>query len=151
MSFADLPVSVLFLLFLFIFTLVGSYPAWKKGLAKIRKILKSLDSPRNLDAGIFKTRQAARPDEWQASGARLNSYETLVFRHLVQSKGLSRKQLAADLHLAPASIKKTLLSLNRRGFVQVAVTYLLGVRFSLTEKGRTYAAEQDVAPSIHVS
>lgn len=148
MSFADLPVSVLFLLFLFIFTLVRSYPAWMKAVVKIRQILKSLGSPHNLDAGMSKTRQAARPDHWQAPGVRLNSYENLVFRRLAQSKGLSRKQLAADLHLAPASIKKTLLSLNRRGFVQVAVTHLLGVRFSLTEKGRTYAVEKDVVPSI---
>ena len=151
MSFADLPVSVLFLLFLFIFTLVGSYPAWKKGLIKIRQILKSLEPPHKLDAGMFKTVQAARPDDWQAPGVQLNSYENLVFRRLAQGKGISRKQLGADLHLSPASINKTLLSLNRRGFVQVAVTHLLGVRFSLTERGRSYAVAQDVVPSIYVS
>ncbi len=151
MPFADLPLSVLFLFFLLLFMLIGLYPAWKKGVVKIRQILKSLEPPHKVATEMFKTDQAARPSVCQTPTVQLNSYETLVFRRLAQSEGFSRKQLAADLHLAPASIQQTLQSLNRRGLVQVVMTQLLGIRFSLSEKGRIYAVEQDLAPSIHVS
>jgi hypothetical protein len=150
MPLADLPLSLLFLLFLLIFVLIGLYPAWKKSAARIRQILKSLESSPKVDAGTFRTVQTARHSGRRTLSGPLNSYEVLVFRRLARSEreGCSRKQLGADLHLMPANIKQALQSLSRRGLVEFAVTQLLGIRFYLSEKGRIYAIKQDIIPTI---
>ena len=149
MLLTDLPQSVLFLLFLLISLVIGNYPAWKKGAAKLRQLLERRKPSQKLDARPFKKVQPQRPSVSQASGGQLNSYEALVFGRLAQgeSKGLSRRQLSADLHLGGVNIKKTLLTLDRRGLVRVTVTPLLSIRFSLSEKGRKYSLELGIVPN----
>ena len=150
MPLTDLPMSSLFLLFLLIFLVLGNYPAWKKGAVKLRQFLENRKPSKKLDPKLFKTVSRQRSSEPQASGRQLNSYETLVFRRLAQTepKGLSRRQLSADLHLGGANIKEALSSLGRRGLIMVSVTPLLSIRFSLSEKGRKYAHEQGILANL---
>ncbi len=149
MPLADLPLSVLFLLFLLIFVLVGLYPAWKTVAMKISGLIRrhgQSDKP-----GIVRL-QGSRTTGFAVQPRRpgLSSYEALVFKRLAQSgsKGISSKQIAADLHLRAVHVKQALKSLHGRGLIHVFITQMLSVRFSLSEKGHAFAVEQDFIPQI---
>jgi hypothetical protein len=146
MPFSDLPMSGLFLLFLLFFMLVGLYPAWKRVAAKTRKLLKGMDKLPLVDSGLSKTVDPGH--KVNRFVGQLNNYELLVFRYLAPraAKGLSSQLMRAGLHLERKNVTHALKSLLNRGLIRVAVTRFFGVRFFLSEKGRIYAAEQDLIP-----
>lgn len=149
MRLTEIPLSVLFVVFLLVFSLVGLYPAWKGVATKMRRFISSRDKSERLVAGRLKGVAMSRFDGRKPTSP-LNSYEVLVFRRLVQGddRGLSRKQLRADLHLGDANVKQSLQSLQTRGLISIAPPHLLSIRFSLSEKGHAYAVEQDLMPHI---
>ncbi len=150
MPFPEVSPAVLFVLFLTVFVLIGIYPAVKRTLRRIRKLLDSAAQANqpmaalldNIHAELFTSPATAGP---------LNDFEIIVLRRLarVDSKALSRKQLNASLHFGDKTLQKTLHSLNRRGFIQLKISFLPRPRFALSEAGRAYAIEQGYILQIH--
>ena len=152
MSLFDLPQSVMFLLFLSLFVLVGIYPVWQRLSVKIRKTLKA-----QYESGV-PVEDGGNSFEYDQEAlfvdplitTPLNDYEVFVLRRLAQSDGvaLSRKKITADLFLGPVNIKSALDSLLKRGMLHIGISYLLGIRFSLSERGRNYALGQGFVVSM---
>ena len=150
MPFSEVPLAVLFVLFLAAFVLIGIYPAFKRTLRRIRKQLDSAAQANqpmaalldNIHADLFTGPATAGP---------LNDFEIIVLRRLarVDSKTLSRKQLNASLHFGEKTLQRTLHSLNRRGLVQLKISFFPRPRFALSEAGRAYAIEQGYIIQIH--
>lgn len=143
MLLANLPLPVVFLTFLLLLLLVGLSPGWKKMALRIRELIRPGAGAGSGDG----SRGTLLP---ATGGSGLNSYEALVFKRLAQArgKGVSHRQLAAELYLGRVHVKQSLNSLHNRGLLRVAVTRLLGVRFSLSEKGRSYAVTLDLTPHL---
>lgn len=141
--FPDSPLSNLVAWYLIAFVLVGIYPALRRNVERLRKLVHSdarpkmlvAISPGDVHAGIFAEPPSSRP---------LNDFEIIVLRRLAQAgdKALSRKQMNARLLLGTEILHKTLWSLHRRGMIRIKVSPLLGQRFVLSEAGRQYATEQ---------
>jgi hypothetical protein len=148
--FPDSPLSNLVTLYLIAFVLIGIYPALRRTVERLRKIVRSgsrskmlvATSPGDVHAGIFAEPLSSRP---------LNDFEIIVLRRLAQAgdKALSRKQVNAPLLLGTEILHKTLWSLHRRGMIRIRVSPLLGQRFVLSEAGRQYAIEQGYIIKIH--
>ncbi len=149
MPLSELPLPVLVLIFLSVFVLIGLYPAWQRLAAKIRKYLERIGGSEGPFGGGLEGRQEASPA--QQTTSQLNDFEMLVLWRLSQNgnKGLSRKQINANLHLESANLHAALESLAHRGMVRVAITSLFGIRFYLSEKGRSYSIELGFIPKIH--
>ena len=146
MSLDDLPQSILFLIFLALFVLLGIYPAWQRTAAIIRKILAAYNKSASSNNDSYANEPTEIFDEQQPT-LQLDTLESIVFQRLVQSDGksLSRKQINADLHLQPLMLKTALESLLRRGLLRITMTALPIIRFQLTEKGRIYAQKTGAA------
>lgn len=152
MPLSEIPLAALFVLFLTTFVLIGIYPAVKRTVAKIRKRLDSIAQQNqpmaalldNVHAELFASPSVAGP---------LNDFEIIVLRRLARAggKALSRKQVNAPLHFGNTTLQKTLRSLNRRGLLQLKVSFLLGPRFALSKAGRNFAIEQGYILQIHAS
>ena len=142
----DLPQSILFLIFLALFVLLGIYPAWQRTAALIRKYLADSNKSAATNIDSYST-EPAEIIAVQQSSLQLDTLESLVFQRLIQNdnKSLSRKQINADLHLEPALLKNTLESLLQKGLLRVTLTTLLTPRFQLTEKGHGHALHIYVA------
>ncbi len=148
MPFSELPLSVLFLFFLLLFSLIGLYPAWQRMADRIRQWLKPRDTAQQ-NAGLSLKRPASIAAKGDVA-RHLDSYEVMILRRLARAgaKGLSRKQLEAELYLGAGNVKRALQSLHDRGLIGVRVTQLFGLRFSLSEKGLAYAVGQDFIPPL---
>jgi uncharacterized protein YneF (UPF0154 family) len=135
--------SVLIILFLTAFVLVGIYPAMKRTVAEMRKQLRSAAQSKEPMGALLKNLHAELFAKPPVDG-QLNDFEIIVLRRLAQARGraLSRKQVNAPLLFGEETLHKTLRSLNHRGLVQMKLTPLLGQRFALSEAGRRYALEQ---------
>ena len=149
MPLSELPMPVMFMVFLLLFMLVGIYPAWKRTAAKIREFIKNHAKAGGLSAGDLDAGQSDRLVS-QPLTSPLNDFEIMVLRRLAQdgAKGLTRKQIDADLFLGLETVKEALQSLLRRGLIHVAMTILLSVRFYLTEEGHAYALDHEFIPRI---
>lgn len=143
MSFSDLPFSTLTGLFLMVFVTIGLLPTMRRVSSKIRKLELFAAQPKSPFAASLSDVHAEVFIE-QPTSSQLNDFEIIVLRRLAQAgnKTLSQKQVNAPLLLGEAVLHKTLKSLYRRGLVQVTLVTLLGRRFTLSEAGRRYAAEQ---------
>ncbi len=150
MPLSELPVSVMVVLFLTVFVLIGISPALKRTAERIRKLLHPAAQAKKPVAPLLKDVYAEIFSE-QSTSRQLNDFETIVLRRLSQAgdKALSRKQVNAPLLLGKAILHKTLRSLHRRGLIHVKMSTLLGQRFTLTEAGRRYAIEQGYIIKIH--
>ena len=148
-SLSDLPLPIMFLLFLMIFLLVGLYPAWKRVASKIRMLLKSHDKDGMGDADSYESQHVVEFDN-QELDSQINGFEIMVIRKLAQneSKGLTRKQIDAELFLGKETVNSALQSLMRRGFIYVAISPLLRIRFYLSDQGRIYAFKHEFIPSL---
>jgi hypothetical protein len=151
MALSDMPMRLLVILFLAVFVLIGINPAIQKAAVSLRKLLHSV-AQRN---GLIGTRLEDVHAEMFAesrTSRQLNDFEIIVIRRLAQAGGktLSRKQLNAPLLLGTAVLHKTLKSLHRRELIHVRISTLLGQRFTLSETGRRYAAEQGYIINVHV-
>ena len=149
MPLSDLPMSILFLLFLIIFLLVGMYPAWKRVSSKIRRLLKAHGKDGAGEEDSYDSQHVVEFDE-QELDSQMSDFEIMVIRKLAQndSKGLTRKQIDADLFLGKETVNSALQNLMRRGFVYVAISPLLRIRFYLSDQGRVYAFEHEFIPSL---
>lgn len=147
MPFGDLPLPVLFLIFLLLFVLIGLYPAWKSRLTKFRRRLAPAMTPARVQAGIKQPKLAG---SWPDVSKPLDSYEILIFRRLAQvgGQGLSRKQLVTALYLGGEHVQQGLRALHDRGLLSITVSQWFSIRFTLSEKGRTYAIAQDFIPRV---
>ena len=143
MPLSDIPLNVLVVLFLTVFILIGIYPAVKRTVERLRKLVHSAAQPKNPIAPLLNDVHADIFAD-QSTSRQLNDFETLVLRRIAQAggKSLSRKQVNAPLLLGMAILHKTLKSLHRRRLIHVKLSTLLGQRFSLSEAGRRYAIEQ---------
>lgn len=146
---ADLPESVLFLIFLLFFLVAGIYPVWQKAAPKIREFFKQQSESAGHSSVRFPGTQTPTFERAQLS-QNLTDYDLFVFRALAQAgkKGLSRKQIATQLHLEPMMIRAALGALNRRHLVRMSIKYSILVRFHLSPQGYELALEQGVVPRI---
>jgi len=148
MPFRELPMSVMFLFFLWLFLLLGFVPMWKKARAKMRRIRRERQAQGTQVAEHWSDE---RQETVRSSGGLLSDYETFVLRRLAQAgrSGLSRKRLQKELFMDQATFAATLESLHRRGMVGIGLTLWRGVRFQLTRRGHDYAVEQGFIPILH--
>ena len=143
MPLSELPLSLLVIIFLTVFVLIGINPGLQRAARKLRKRLHFADLSKDpfstrlngLHAGLFAGPPSSRP---------LNDFEMIVLQRLAQSggKSLSRKELNASLLLGPSILHQTLDSLFGREMVAVTVSPLLFQQFTLTATGRRYVIEQ---------
>ena len=143
MPLSELPLSVMVVLFLAVFVLIGIHPALQRAARKIRKLVHSAAQAKKPVAPLLKNVHADTFAE-QPISRQLNDFETIVLRRLAQAggKALSRKQVNEPILLGTAILHKTLRSLYRRGLIHIKLSTLLGQRFTLSEAGRRYAIEQ---------
>lgn len=149
MPLADLPMPILFAIFLLLFVLLGIYPAWKRTATRFRRFLNEQQNQLGLglpDLGGKEPPAATAPDLQD-----LNEFEVFVIRQLAWSggKGLSRRQLVEQLHFDRALVKQTLASLLDRGLIGIGLPTLFGLRFTLSTAGHAYAVERGYIPRIH--
>lgn len=139
----DLPMAVLFVLFLMLFVAIGIAPALQRTANRLRDFLNDLGKA--LEPG---DEALGGPMPTSFEGDRqpllLNDFEIFVLRQLAQAdrKGLSARQLQAALHFDPPLLRNTLAALLERGLVEVAMTIGFGSRFRLSARGRDFATEQ---------
>ena len=139
MSFPEIPMSVMFVVFLLLFLLTGIYPVWKEASAKFKRLMRQRQGGDAPPTASHPKDQTSLPDP-----AHLDDHERFILRRLAQTprKGISPRQLAADLHFAPAVITRTLQSLARRGLIGFTRAPLFGVRAKLSLAGERFAREQ---------
>lgn len=152
MPLSDLPMSVLFLLFLLLFLLIGLYPAWRRTAVKIRRLFRGGGLGRGLEVDDFEADQEILPDG-QTSYAPMSDFEVMVLRRIAQDagRGVTRKQIDADLFLGKETVMEALRALMRRGLVDIVVSPLFSIKFYLSEQGRRYAIENEFIANIHGS
>lgn len=152
MPVSDFPQSILFIIFLLLFVLVGIYPTWKKTAAMLRETLRNAKSAEIDDDSQPCVEQADFFAEQQLS-TQLNDFELFILKRLAQEpdKPLSRRQINAALHLETAMLKAALGSLQQRSLLRMTVGNLSGIRYSLSASGRSYAINQGFIPCIHDS
>ena len=150
MPLSELPVSLLVIIFLTIFVLIGINPGLKRAARQLRKRLNF--------AGLSKDPFATRLNGVHAelfagppSSRPLNDFEIIVLQRLAQSggKSLSRKELNAPLLLGPSILHQTLDSLHGREMLAVTVSPLLAQQFILTATGRRYVIERGYMVEVH--
>jgi uncharacterized membrane protein len=148
--FSELPLSVLVILFLAVFVLVGIYPALERAATKLRKLVHITAQSKKPVAALLDDLHAELFAQQPTTGP-LNDFEIFVLRRLAQARGkaLTRKQVNSTLLFSKKTIHKTLRSLNRRGLVHVKMSLLLQQRFALSEAGRRYAIEQGYIVHVH--
>ena len=150
MPLSELPLSLLVMIFLTVFVLIGINPGLQKAARKLRKLLHFDVLSRDpfatrlngVHAGLFAGPPSSRP---------LNDFETIVLQRFAQSggKSLSRKELNAPLLLGPSILHQTLDSLYGREMLAVTVSPLLVQQFTLTATGRRYVIEQGYMVKVH--
>lgn len=148
MELPELPMNLLFLLFLVLFVAMGILPAWKRFVGGFRQAMEKWTSagsgPRVPDAA------APPPAAARHAGLEWNDYEYFVFRRiaLAGDKGLTRRQLRDQLHLDPQNIERALAALQRQGLVRPAMPRGFAPRYALDEKGRAIAVEEGYQPRL---
>lgn len=150
MPLSELPVSLLVMIFLAIFVLIGINPALQRAARKLRKLIHSTalatrpfaSRLNGAHAGIFAGPPSSRP---------LNDFEIIVLQRLARAggKALSRKELNEPLLLGPSILLQTLDSLYGRGMVVVTVSPLLAQQFSLSATGRRYVIEHGYMVEVY--
>lgn len=143
MPLADLPQSILFIIFLLLFVLVGVYPTWKKTAALLRAALQKAAAPDGSE--ILETTQEQDGDQADRQlAAELNDFEIFILRRLAQerNKALSRRKINADLHLETPMFNSAIESLLQRGLVRATFGLPLGLRYSLSATGQNYTRQQ---------
>jgi len=148
-SLTDLPMPILFAIFLLLFVLLGIYPAWKRTATRIRRFLS--EQQNQLGLGLPDPGSKEPPAATVADSRDLNDFEVFILRQLAWSggKGLSRRQLVEQLHFEPALVKQTLASLLDRGLVGIGLPTLFGLRFTLSTAGHAYAVERGYILRAH--
>ena len=151
MPIADLPMALMFLIFLLLFVVIGIYPAFQRGARHLRRFIRErqrqvwsqIEVLSNAQPTSFETPQQA---------VTLNDFEIFVLRRLAQArgKGLTRLQINADLHFDPVIVKSALASLIERGLVQIALPFLFRLRYGLTSRGEAFAIEQGYLPKLQM-
>lgn len=149
MPLADLTMPVLFAIFLLLFVLIGSYPAWKRTVNRARRLLN--DQKNQPGTGMPEFNSKPLPTLTAAKSLNLNDFEIFIIRQLALSggKGLSRRQLVEQLHFDPALVTQALSSLVDRGLIGIGLPTLFGFRFTLSAAGHAYAIAQGYIPKLH--
>lgn len=150
MPLSDLPQSILFIIFLLLFVLIGVYPTWKKTAALLRNALRKAETQTDSDILQVTSDQASSHTD-QHDAAQLNDFEIFILRRLAQDndKALSRRQINAELHLEPQMLRPALTSLLQRGLIRLSIGFIGGIRYYLTAAGYNYAIDQGFITSVH--
>lgn len=150
MPFSDIPVSVLVVLFLTIFVLIGIHPFIQKSMVQLRKFLDAADKPQEMFSSLIKDVHKETFPEHLTMGP-LNDFEIIVLRRIAQAgkKPLSSKQINESLLFGDVILTKTLKSLYRRGYLNLRVSTFIGRRFVLSDAGHRYAMEQGYIVQLH--
>lgn len=137
----DLPMAIMFLVFLSLFILVATSPVLHRLFALVGSLLSG--SNRFLGQGEEKISEA---HSWRDNA--LNDYEIILVRKLAMTgdRGLSRRMLINSLYFKPQSVDRALKSLSRRGLIRAKKTSFWGVRHCLSTNGQEYARQQDLMP-----
>lgn len=138
---SDFAISTLFLIFLFLFLLIGNSPALHRWLDRITGMAK-----REGETAPQKEPGEA-PD---GMGQQTREYEAIIFEQLALAgkKGLSPAKLADNLHFDPPMVENALASLENQGMIRRVG--LLGRRFHLTQKGREHAIREGIIPRLRI-
>jgi hypothetical protein len=140
---SDIPLSFLVVIFLAIFVLIGIYPAFKRNVLKIRKLLEDKTRSGDPFASMLDDAHAEIFTDYPSSEP-MNDFEIIVLRRIAMARGkvLSRKQVNEPLLFGDAVLGKTLRSLYRRRMISLRRSKFIGQRIVLSEAGRRYALEQ---------
>jgi hypothetical protein len=143
MPLSDIPLDAQVILFLTVFVLIGIYPFIKKSMVQLRKLLDAADNPQKMFGSQIRDVHQDVMTKQLTSGP-LNDFEIIVLRRIAQGggKAMSRKQINESLLFGDAVLNRTLLSLYRRGYLNLRISKFMGKRFILSESGRRYAMEQ---------
>ncbi len=145
----DVPMTIMFVVFLVFFLGGFLYPAWKSRAAKLRGLLRPRRAPRRPAVGAV---DEPLPTTFETPRQRLqlNDFDVFILRRLALagSWGFSRRQLQAELHFSPGLTRKTLASLQERGLIRVVMPLGFASRFQLSARGRDFAIEQGYLPAI---
>jgi len=138
---SDLPMAIMFLVFLSLFILLGTSPV----LHRLIGFIGSLLSRSKRLHGQTEDKTSEGPS-WRENAP--NDYEIILIRKLAMSgdRGLSRRMLIKTLYFKPQSVDRALHSLGRRGLVRAKKMSFIGVRYCLTRNGQEYARQQDLIP-----
>lgn len=141
----DLPMTIMFLIFLALFVLLGTSPFLPRILAVVGKLLRRAKALPGGDLGQPDDKKH-RAEPWRKNA--LNDYEIILVRKLAMTGtgGLSRKALIKGLYFKPVSVDRALESLIRKGLVRRKKRSFFGVNFCLSVNGQEYVIEQDLVP-----
>lgn len=140
--------SLLFLIFLLLFMLIGQVPGLQR---KIMKLLGLPDEDAPVEAMRGEAPEAGRKAVLKAQEtSSLDELEYMALRHLAlaRGRGLSLKRISSELHLGRHRTQAALSSLRKKGLIRQASFFGLGNRFYLTEKGRSAAIAQGFILSV---
>lgn len=145
----DVPMAIMFAVFLAFFLAVFLYPAWKEGAARLRRLLRP-HHPRRGPATGSVEEPMATTFETRRQRLQLNDFDIFILRRLALAgrRGLSRRQLQAELHFSSPLTRKTLASLQERGLVLTIMPLGFASRFRLSARGRDFAVEQGYLPAL---
>jgi hypothetical protein len=145
----DVPMTIMFVVFLVLFLGSFLYPVWKSRAAKLRDLLRSRRASRGPAVGPIEEPLAAT-FETPRQQLLLNDFDVFILRRLALAgrRGLSRRQLQAELHFSPGLTGKTLASLQERGLIRMVMPLGFASRFCLSARGRDFAVEQGYLPAI---
>lgn len=147
----DVPMALLFILFLALFLAVGILPAWKRTAGRIRRLRRNrpargpavpaADPADGAPATTFEFRHQPLP---------LTDLELFVLVRLARAGRLGRsaRQLQGELHFDRSLLSRTLGALHQRGLVQPTLPTLAGSRYALSAAGREFMDEQGELPQI---
>jgi len=151
MPIADLPMALMFLIFLLLFVVIGIYPAFQRAGRRLRRFIREHEK---LVWSQVEVLSSAQPTSFETPHqvVSLNDFEIFILRRLAQAggKGLTRRQINADLHFDPVIVKSALAALIERGLVQVALPLPLRLRYGLSPEGREFAIDQGYLPRLRV-
>lgn len=139
----DPVMTIMFILFLAGFVLLGVFPTWQRFSGRLRRMLGETTAEDDEQAGDdFFDQDPAPPikSETRDKLVPLDGYEWFAFRQIAQSgrAGLSFRQIRDSLHVETVVVRDVLEVLQRQGLVSFVVRMPFRVRYVLTKRGATH-------------
>ncbi|PLX78241.1 MAG: hypothetical protein C0616_15025 [Desulfuromonas sp.] len=144
----DPVMTVLFVVFLAGFVLMGMYPTLQRFAGRLRRMLGEVvaeveaQSDEERHDGEYHDDDPVLPasNVMHDRHPPLDGYAWFAFRQIAQGgrTGLSFRQIRDALHVETAAVREVLETLQQQGLVAVVVRMPLRVRYVLTKRGRAH-------------